>query len=155
MVLLAKRLPVAPVPEKFRVATVRDDMIHHRGLHELSFLAALDTQRMRLKILLTRLPPFVSVASVFCRSCMQRPVLVTVFLSCRHQGCTASVLAGYVRFVWHGLHPYCSQINLTLFMMKSPLTATQSYSILKSPTAERIFCTLNPITLAREAFLVS
>ncbi len=49
MVLLAKRLPVAPVPEKLRVAAVRDDMIYHRGFHELSFLAALGAQWMVLE----------------------------------------------------------------------------------------------------------
>ena len=49
MVLLAKRLPVAPVSEKLRVAAVRDNMIYHRGFHKLPLLAALGAERVMLK----------------------------------------------------------------------------------------------------------
>ena len=46
VMLLAKRLPVAPVPKKLLITTVRDDVIHYRGFHELPFLAALGAQRV-------------------------------------------------------------------------------------------------------------
>ena len=49
MALFAESLPVALIPEQFLVTTVRDDVIHHRGFHELPFLAALGTQWVVLK----------------------------------------------------------------------------------------------------------
>lgn len=65
MAPLAKRLPVAPIPEKLLIPSVRDDMIHYRGFHELAFLPALHTERMTLEELLRCLPPLATVATGF------------------------------------------------------------------------------------------
>lgn len=63
VVTMAKGLPVAPVPEELLVTTMRNDVIDVRCLHELSFLHALHTQRVRLKILLPSFLPRTAVAS--------------------------------------------------------------------------------------------
>ena len=63
VVPVAKGLPVAPVPEELLVTTMRNDVIDVRCLHELSFLHALHTQRVRLKILLPGFLPRTAVAS--------------------------------------------------------------------------------------------
>ena len=81
---VAKRLPVALIPEEFRITTVRDDMIDVRCLHVPSFLHALHTQRMHLKILLPGFLPRTAVASARSRPYlfwMHRLVSVAILLS--------------------------------------------------------------------------
>ena len=60
---MAEGLPVVPVPEELLITTMRDDMVDIRCLHVPSFLHALHTQRMRLKVLLPGFLPSSSVAS--------------------------------------------------------------------------------------------
>ena len=59
MAPVAQGLPVAPVPEQFHVATMRNDMIHIRCLHVPAFLHALCAQRVLLYyvVLLFRIHP--------------------------------------------------------------------------------------------------
>ena len=63
VVTMAKGLPVASVPEELLVTTMRNDVIDVRCLHVPSFLHALHTQRVRLKILLPGFLPRTAVAS--------------------------------------------------------------------------------------------
>jgi hypothetical protein len=45
---LAERLPVALVPEEFRISSVRSDMIHNRRRCRFSLFQAFFTERMKL-----------------------------------------------------------------------------------------------------------
>ena len=63
VVTVAQGLPVAPVPEQRHVTTVRNDVVDVRCLHVPSFLHALHTHRVRLKVLLPGLAPSSSVTS--------------------------------------------------------------------------------------------
>ena len=87
VMLLAERLPVAPVPEELQIPSVRDDMIHHRGFHELSFLPALHAERMALEELLRCFPPLAPVAAAGSRPYflgVQGFMLITILSPCRH-----------------------------------------------------------------------
>ena len=50
MAALAEGLPVAPVPKKSFVPSVRDDVIHDRGFGVPAVPRTLRTQRMTLQI---------------------------------------------------------------------------------------------------------
>ena len=63
---MAQGLPVAPVPEELLITTVRNDVVDVRCLHVPSFLHALHTQWVRLKVLLPGFPPSRSVTSARC-----------------------------------------------------------------------------------------
>ena len=82
--LFAESLPVALIPEQFLVATVRDDVIHHRCPDVLAMPGTLRTQRMGFKI---RLPGFLPAAVVSTLCCwasnfrVERQVLLTVELA--------------------------------------------------------------------------
>ena len=62
---VAERLPVAPVPEQYRVASMRNDMINVCRFHIAIQLQALFAKRVCLQIFLPGFPPFISVAA-FC-----------------------------------------------------------------------------------------
>lgn len=81
---MAKRLPVAPVPEQLLVTTVGNDVIHVRRLNVPAFPHTLHTQRVRLKVLLPSFLPSSSVASARCGTYffrMHRLVPLTILLS--------------------------------------------------------------------------
>ena len=81
---MAQGLPVAPVPEELLVTTVRNDVIHVRRLNVPSFLHALRTQRMRLKVLLPGFLPRTAIASARSRPYlfwMHRLVSFAILLS--------------------------------------------------------------------------
>ena len=63
VVAVAKGLPVVPVPEELLITTMRNDVVDVRCLHVPSFLHALHTHRVRLKVLLPGLAPSSSVTS--------------------------------------------------------------------------------------------
>lgn len=54
---LAQRLPVALVPEEFRIATMRDDVVNDRRGNISSVPLTLSAQRMPMKVSLRRLLP--------------------------------------------------------------------------------------------------
>ena len=54
---LTKRLHIALIPEKFLIATMRDNMIHHCCFRIFALLHAFNTKRVCLQICLTELFP--------------------------------------------------------------------------------------------------
>lgn len=59
---VAEGLPVGLIPEQRPVPTVRDDVVHVRGLDEATFLPALRTERVRQEKSLACLLPCGSIA---------------------------------------------------------------------------------------------
>lgn len=117
VVTMAKGLPVAPVPEELLVTTMRNDVIDIRCLHEPSFLHALHTQRVRLKILLPGLAPSSSVTSSGSGPYLFRMLsrmFIAVFPSPWHKPGTARVSTGVIR---------CSCHPIFLPSKKAPRTA--------------------------------
>ena len=106
VVPVAKRLPVAPVPEQLHVTTVRNDVIHVRRLHVPAFLHALHAQRVSLKILFPGFPPSAAVTSAgsgpyFLR--MQCFVFLTILLPRRNKRCATGMPARDLWFCRHSL----------------------------------------------------
>ena len=97
---MAKRLPVALIPEELLVSSVRGDVIDIGCLDVLAFLHALHAQGVRLKVTLACLLPYSAVASACCRPHLLRVqwlVRLAVLLPVRNEGSTAGVTAGCVR----------------------------------------------------------
>ena len=106
--LLAKTLPVRPIPEQLWVAAVRHDVVNHSGSGVSPLLHADNAQRMRLQICSARLLPPAVIAAFGCRSDffrMQCFVFRTVFLSVWNQCRTTGMLTGCVWSVWHLFPP--------------------------------------------------
>ena len=77
-------IPVAAVPEEVHVTAMRDDVVDIRCLHVPAFLHALQTQRVRLKVLLPGFLPSSPIASARSRPYlfrMHRLVSVAILLS--------------------------------------------------------------------------
>ena len=97
---MAKRLPVAFIPEELLISSVRGDVIDVGCLDVLAFLHALYAQGVRLKVTLAYLLPCPAVASACCRPHLlrvQRLMRLAVLLSVRNEGSAAWVTAGCVR----------------------------------------------------------
>ena len=77
--VLAKGLPVAFVPEEFRIATMRDDVINHRCRGKLVLFHTGRAERMLAQKQLARFAP-PAVISAFIRAIprIQRMMLFTV-----------------------------------------------------------------------------
>lgn len=69
MARLAQALPVAPLPEQFIVAAVRNDVVHHGGLCVLAMLQTLHAHRVFPKICLADLLPLSAVAALGGGAC--------------------------------------------------------------------------------------
>ena len=107
VMVFTKALPVALIPEQLLVATVRYDVIHHRGLGIPSQLYALHAQRMALEIGFTRLLPSAAVASLGCGARhlrVKRQVLCTVQPAGFHQLRATGLTARHFRSVRHSQH---------------------------------------------------
>ena len=63
---LAKRLPVALVPEQLSVAPVRYDMVHNLGLGKPAFALALLAKRIGFQVSLAYLLPVMIITTVVC-----------------------------------------------------------------------------------------
>lgn len=108
MALLAKTLPVCPVPEQLWITAVRHDVVNHSCSGVSPLFHADNAQWMRLQICSARLLPPTAVAASGCRPHlfrMQCPVFRTVFLSVWNQSRTAWMLTGCVWSVWHLFPP--------------------------------------------------
>ena len=106
MASLAQRTPVAAVPEESLVASVGNDVVHHRSLHVLALLHALDAQRVRTEKLPAGFLPCSCVSTAgsgpnFLR--VHRLVDLTVLGPGGNQRRAAWVLAWYLWFHRHGL----------------------------------------------------
>ena len=104
VVTVVECLPVFPVPEEDRIATVRGDMVHVCGLHVAPFLHANDTQRMGFQVFLPCLVPPDAIAAFCCGAVffrIERFVTLIVFGSVRDERCTAWMAAGRVRSGGH------------------------------------------------------
>ena len=64
MARLAQRLPVVVVPEEMEIASMRNDVINDRGLHQCAARLVINAKWMAAQISFTRLLPFVSVAAL-------------------------------------------------------------------------------------------
>lgn len=106
--------PVAPVPEQLLIATVRNNMIHHRGLCVSAVLPALLTQGVRLEELFGCLTPCAIVSPSAGRPYFLRvlgSVFLTVLCSCWDESRTARVLAWCVRFGGHAFFSSLVALN--------------------------------------------
>ena len=63
VVSFAQRLPIALIPEKIPVTTVRYDVVNHRCFHVPPLLQALNTKRMGREELLAGLLPCTAIAA--------------------------------------------------------------------------------------------
>ena len=100
MAVLAKGLPVAFVPEEFRIATMRDDVINHRCRGDLVLFHAGRTERMLAQKELARFaPPAVISAFIRTISHIQRMMLFTVHTV--RQPRTSRMAAGALWFSGH------------------------------------------------------
>ena len=84
VVPVAQGLPVALIPEELLISTVRNNVVDVRCLHVPTFLYALHTQRVRLKVLLPGLLPSSTITSTRSRPYLfrvHRLVTVTILLS--------------------------------------------------------------------------
>ena len=107
MVMLAQGLPVVLIPEEHRVSSVRLDVVHHRGLDVPAFALARCAQRVGTKESSRQPAPAGAVATSRSGPDLFRVlshVLVTVFLSLRHQLGAAGMPAGMIREVRHHRH---------------------------------------------------
>lgn len=97
---LAQRLPVALVPEEFRIATMRDDVVNDRRGNISSVPLTLSAQRMPMKVSLRRLLPSPGVSALTGRPCilrMQAGMRVTILPASRHQPWAAGMDTGVIR----------------------------------------------------------
>ena len=81
---MTQGLPVTPVPEELLVTTMRNNVVNVRCLRVPSFLHALHTQWVRLKVLLPGLLPSSTITSTRSRPYLfrvHRLVTVTILLS--------------------------------------------------------------------------
>ena len=104
---LAQRSPVAAVPEESRVASVRNDMVHHCGLCVLASLHTLLAEWMRTKKLLACFLPCAAVATAGSGPHLlwvQRLVYVTVLGTGRDQCSATGMPARYLGFHRHTQH---------------------------------------------------
>ena len=104
---LAQRSPVGAVPEESRVASVRNDMVHHCGPHVLATLHTLLAEWMRTKKLPACFLPCAAVAMAGSGPHLlrvQRLVYVTVLGTGRDQCSAAGMPARYLGFHWHTQH---------------------------------------------------
>ena len=102
--MVAEALPVVLIPEQCAVTSVRFDVIHIGCPDVASFLQALHTQRMSLKVTSAGFVPRTAVASTSCGACflrMEGTVLVTVFRAVGYELGTAGMPA---RCVWSARH---------------------------------------------------
>ena len=100
---LAKALPVLLVPEQDGITTVRSDMIDHGCCHCMTFLYALNTQRMCLQIsypCLLPLPVVTTLAAARPVTTVQCFMLLAVQSICQLR--TSGVSA---RLLWFHRHP--------------------------------------------------
>ena len=104
VVFLAKRSPVASVPEQNRIASVRTNVVNHRGLDVPSLGSTHDAQWMSGEKLLAGLLPRSPVSAGGCRArilWMKRTMLLAVLSPALHQLRTAWVSTGALGPIWH------------------------------------------------------
>ena len=107
VVAVAKRLPVASVPEQKHIAVVRNNMIDVGRLDISSLFQALHTQWVCFEVMLSGFPPCAAVASAGCAgpvALVQDSVLSAVLRSIRNQLAAARMLARCVRSARHTSH---------------------------------------------------
>ena len=105
---LAQRLPVGCIPEQFLVSTMGDDVVNHRGPHQLALCLAPNTQRMGLEDGSAGFLPTASVALFgggFSVARVEWSMFLTVHTAVGNQSTAARVLAGDVWTMWHGQPP--------------------------------------------------
>ena len=112
MVPMAKRLPVALIPEEDAVTSMRNNVVYVCCLDVLAFLHALYAEGMRFEVLLPYLLPRSAVASVAGAAYLlwvEGLVRLAVLRAVGHEGSAAWVAAGCVGTRRH----YCSQGRLS------------------------------------------
>ena len=109
MTRLAKRLPVALIPEQLLVTTMRYNMVNDGGLCYPSLLLTLHTQWVAVQesntclLPTTVVPTLAGAVSVALVQCL---VLVAVrATTIRHQCWAPRMLARYAWSVWHTITP--------------------------------------------------
>ena len=109
MALLTHRLPVGFVPEKFRIATVRCDMVHHGGFRVSPLPHTLGAERMGLEVLPAYFLPLSCIATLTRWACnfrIQRQVLRTVKAARLNQLRTTGVSARHLGSERHLSSPF-------------------------------------------------
>lgn len=107
MAALAKGLPVLFVPEQFRIAAMRFDVVDDRRRDEATFCFAADAPGMTFQEELPGLLPFPAVATCLCTGPLTLAltfVFVTIFSSIGYQPRATRILAGRLRSSWHLHH---------------------------------------------------
>ena len=107
VMVFTKALPVALIPEQLLVATVGDDVIHHRCFGVPSLPHALHTQWMALEVGFACLLPSAAIATLGCGTChlrVKRQVLYAVQLAGFHQLRASGLVAWNLGFPWHWCH---------------------------------------------------
>ena len=107
MAALAKGLPVFFVPEQFRIAAMRFDVVDDRCRNEASLCFAADAPGMTFQEELPGLLPFPSVTACLCIDPVALAlafVFVTIFSSIGYQPGAARILTGRLRSSWHLHH---------------------------------------------------
>ena len=119
---MAEALPVVPDPEEDRIASVRLDVVHVRGLHVSPLLLAFDTEGVGSKVCLPSLLPGPAVSPGACTPYLfrvHRFVSLAKLCPSRHQLRAAGMLAGDLRFRWHNSITHIKLVHIqTSFSIK-------------------------------------
>ncbi len=107
MAALAQGLPVLFVPEQFRIAAMRFDVVDDRCRNEASLCFAADAPGMTFQEELPGLLPLSTVATCVCIGPVALAltfVFVTIFSSIGYQPGAARIFTGCLRSSWHLPH---------------------------------------------------
>ena len=105
----AQALPVTPIPEQNGVASVRTNMVNHRGLHVPTLGSTHDAKRVSIEIQLAGFLPRPPIAAGGCGAAIlrvERLMLLAELLSALHQFRTAWVSTGVLGSEGHPLTPF-------------------------------------------------
>ena len=133
VVPVAERLPVAPVPEQFRIPAMGNHMVHIGGFHIHSLLHTFHTERMDFQETFPLPLPGFPVATgsgrpYFLR--MHSLVLLTILRSGRNKVRTPWMPAGDVRLSRHSRPPFYPLSQLRYIILSLPFSA--SYDIINT-----------------------